>query len=953
MLHFRAGMRAFRIPFFQAAVTTALLTPAFLSGYSVAPRPGFVKPAAFDSAAVPPPSQSESGVYFLLSDEQEEIASQSHYRHYARKAINATGLPQISQISITYDTSYQKLDFHRVTLWRRGAPQELLSRLAPTRLRREGDWEWGMLDGQTTILFSLEDVRVDDIVEYEYTLRGDNPVFRGKGAGSNLLRYSEVVDKVRLRLLYPPGRNLQVSRRAGAGPFVSGLENGRMCLAWDLSKVPALAMDEDVPAWYDPYSRIQWSEYSDWGEVVNWALPLYELDKPLSPELLRVAAGLKGLEPGERIRRALRLVQDDIRYLGLEMGMSSHKPAHPNVVFARRFGDCKDKALLFCALLRETGLESAPVLVNSWNRRQVADYQPAPNAFNHVIARVRLPDGFYYFDPTLSHQRGDPLKNQTLPFGKGLAIVQGNFDFDDILMRDAERSRIEISQVFRLSRWEGECSLDVTSEYYGAEAEALRAQFAMSNRDKLAKEYLNYYANYYSHIRSRGEIISRDDATTNHITLIENYALDSLCARDEEGKLACSFYPQEIANCVRIPEERIRSSPYALAYPKNVSEDIEVNLPSALSFPRDREKISNPDFIFDWNERGSGRVLRMSYNYSSLEDNVSPEHYAAYLQAIDKIHSNLGAVIFPGAGSSMGLANFNFLLFFYCAVCLAVAVWICRKVMRMKILEPTQPLPWMEPRPIGGPLVLMGFGLVVQPFVRLYVMKSFLELFNTTTWNALTVPGHQSYNPVWLPLMLVEIFGSTVILCASLALWPLFFERQRLFPKAFMLFAGFGIAIGLADALGMMLLPESLHGGSRPKEIGTWIRDSIIALAWMGYLLKSSRARETFMLPLKEGSRPPAQVAEEQGQSTELPAEMEIPPEDAEAAKRMRLAKELLAESDSGRKLRKGQIVTLGIGLAVVVLAFMYGALPGIGAVSIYGSLISGIYLSKPKRRSR
>ena len=93
-------------------------------------------------------------------------------------------------------------------------------------------------------------------------------------------------------------------------------------------------------------------------------------------------------------------MQDEVRYFGIEMGSSTVKPGDPSTVFSRRFGDCKDKSLLFVTILRALGIEAYPVLVNSTVRRALADWQPSDGAFDHCIAVARCDDQTYWLDPT-------------------------------------------------------------------------------------------------------------------------------------------------------------------------------------------------------------------------------------------------------------------------------------------------------------------------------------------------------------------------------------------------------------------------------------------------------------------------------------------------------------------------------------------------------------------------
>ncbi len=52
-------------------------------------------------------------------------------------------------------------------------------------------------------------------------------------------------------------------------------------------------------------------------------------------------------------------------YVALEFGIYSYKPYPVTQIYARRFGDCKDKASLMIALLRAAGIEAEIALVRT------------------------------------------------------------------------------------------------------------------------------------------------------------------------------------------------------------------------------------------------------------------------------------------------------------------------------------------------------------------------------------------------------------------------------------------------------------------------------------------------------------------------------------------------------------------------------------------------------------
>ena len=65
----------------------------------------------------------------------------------------------------------------------------------------------------------------------------------------------------------------------------------------------------------------------------------------------------------ERVVAALEFVQSEIRYFSVSLGENSHRPASPDIVLKRRYGDCKDKSLLLMTLLDELKIPSKVVLL--------------------------------------------------------------------------------------------------------------------------------------------------------------------------------------------------------------------------------------------------------------------------------------------------------------------------------------------------------------------------------------------------------------------------------------------------------------------------------------------------------------------------------------------------------------------------------------------------------------
>jgi hypothetical protein len=137
------------------------------------------------------------------------------------------------------------------------------------------------------------------------------------------------------------------------------------------------------------------------------------VDQLAADETLRQAAHQavpRAMAELDKVRAIHALVLTGTRYVGLEFGIHGFKPYKVTQVLARRFGDCKDKAALMVALLREVGVEAELVLLRTRRAGRI-DTQPASLAvFDHAIAYV--PRLGLYLDGTAEFSGMDELPSQ-------------------------------------------------------------------------------------------------------------------------------------------------------------------------------------------------------------------------------------------------------------------------------------------------------------------------------------------------------------------------------------------------------------------------------------------------------------------------------------------------------------------------------------------------------------
>ena len=167
----------------SAITALSVLVPrlAAQAPYHVGAPPDWVQPIAWAVPAASPSGQVTQGFEMLLIDRQEIVRAPAieRFRHVVYRLLDEGAVQQHSQIEIVFDSSFEQLTLHAVTVIRNGRPIDQLGRNRIRVVQRESRLDYQIYDGSLSLVLLLEDVRRGDVVAYSYTRRGTNPVFRG------------------------------------------------------------------------------------------------------------------------------------------------------------------------------------------------------------------------------------------------------------------------------------------------------------------------------------------------------------------------------------------------------------------------------------------------------------------------------------------------------------------------------------------------------------------------------------------------------------------------------------------------------------------------------------------------------------------------------------------------------------------------------------------------------
>ncbi|HET6863230.1 MAG TPA: DUF3857 domain-containing transglutaminase family protein [Pyrinomonadaceae bacterium] len=644
------------------------------------PAPSWVRTVVAstgEETSLPPGTSSSQ----LLSDEQTKVAengSVERYFHYVTRVDGASGLDDLSQLRFYFEPSYQQLVIHYLRIQRGNSSIDILKPSEIKIVQQEEELDQQLYNGTLASVIFVNDLRIGDSVDYAYSINGENPVLGGRFTDTLYMADTEPIQEHVIRLIVPSDRSLAIKNNNTKLTFTSQSIGQDTEYLWYDKKIPAVSKDDYTPVWFDPYPSISVSEFRNWSDVVQWALPFYQQSPLRNRELIAKVEQWKQASSSseERIIAALRFVQDEIRYLGIELGRYSHQPTSPDQVFARRFGDCKDKSLLLSSILAAMDIDAVPVLINTRARETLDSWQPSPFAFDHVIVRATLNGKTYWFDPTISYQRGTLRTYYDPPYERALVLRPGEQALSQI-PRPAVGSR-SISIVESYNGGNGQpVTLNVATTYRGADADEVRYGLATESLADLSKEYLNYYADSMPSISANGLPVVKDDAITNTIEVTENYLIDDFWKNKAHSFLADKVY-------VELDKRGLsqRTMPLKLKYPLSVDQTILVNLGSGYDFPIGNERFSDDALSFQALAYKNGTQFVLHCSLITFADSVPVDKMQNHLQVLSEARGLAGFDLAQGSARPGFSAGLTIPLLLFLAFVLVVGGFVVVRLLR-------------------------------------------------------------------------------------------------------------------------------------------------------------------------------------------------------------------------------------------------------------------------------
>lgn len=265
-----------------------------------------------------------------------------------------------------------------------GAPNDVYNEYRVRSISAKDDADSGMVFGYS---YTTEDRSV--FSQDEWSFQSSSPVLSS--------RYT---------LVLPGGWRAEsvTFNHAKVEPTISG-----STYTWQLTNLSAIA-DEPLRgslsnlvarlavSYYPPASTSLpgIKTFANWSDVAGWMAELEDPQVTLSDAMTAKARELtaNAKTEYEKIQAIGHYVQK-VQYISIQTGLGrggGYRPHPASEVFAKSYGDCKDKANLMRAMLKIVGITAFAVSIYSGDPEYVRTDWPSPQQFNHCIIAVKVGD---------------------------------------------------------------------------------------------------------------------------------------------------------------------------------------------------------------------------------------------------------------------------------------------------------------------------------------------------------------------------------------------------------------------------------------------------------------------------------------------------------------------------------------------------------------------------------
>jgi transglutaminase-like putative cysteine protease len=523
----------------------------------IGPLPDWVKPCVLD---IEFKVEAPSHCTHLLLCRQIHAETKQTYVHTAARLETMQSVQHNSQWQLQFEPRTQLVTLHWIRVHRSGEVRDCANFEKIRLLQREAGLERFMIQGWFTILLLLEDVRPGDVVETCYTIESQPEILRDNCTHVFALPTGVAIGQFQFSVHHKTDRALKWRSSAPELKPEVQCENGAVIWTWKRENYQVPEAEINTPPDWIVFPWIQVSDCADWGVVADAAARAWSDDRT-GPAVEKLMEEITGGETDlvARASKAIQIVQDDFRYLNVDLDHGGHVPSAPETVAQRRYGDCKDLSLLLVRLLKNLQIPARPILVNNRLGRSVNAMLPMPELFNHAIVEFKLQDTVCWVDPVLKLQGGNALNRFIPDYGAGLPVDSAAKALSEPPRCGNKAAIYELTESILLDSTGALSPLSVLVRATGFHAESMRNQLAGLGKVEMGKQRLQHYTQRFLKASRTREIEVRDNRLNNEFFLAETFEIQGFTGeKDSKNRLVFAFPGNLVVAHLALPDSAPR-----------------------------------------------------------------------------------------------------------------------------------------------------------------------------------------------------------------------------------------------------------------------------------------------------------------------------------------------------------------------------------------------------------
>jgi hypothetical protein len=600
-------------------------------------------PAWVAECAYSPQFKAESHAPFtyLLENIQIHAERREFFNRRIIRLDTMDAVQHFSQWRLQFEPKTQLITLHTLKIRRGETETDHLNLNKAHVLQREEGLEKFVIHGWFTFLMILEDVRPGDILEFAYTIQSQPRLLPDNYSSFLALPLGAAVGKYQFVAQFAEARGMKWKSSADNLKPVETRTDGLVSWKWEGENFIGPKPEGQTPSWHLAFPWIQFSDIPDWKTIASavaeaWAATGNE------QSVTAMAQEIESKETGvpARIERAIRLIQDEYRYLSVNLEFGGQIPTAPETVIQRRFGDCKDLSWLLANLLRKLGVSARPILVNSIRRKTIGEFLPSPWLFDHVIVEFEFDGKRRWVDATLKQQGGGPFNRAVGKFDLGLPVDANAVELVSGPQVPAYSGLFELNENVLLATSGDPAFVAVVQKTEGFQADLLRQQLDKMGLEEMARQRLKSATGRFRNASRAGSLQYRDDREANRFVLAEVFEFHPLLASHPNPKLCrIPLSTNWVAGALVMPEKTERKTPFVLPYPCRLLHVMDIEAPAIqqIKVSDPSSKLSSPFVEFNRTTKAGHGYIVIKFELETKVDSVPASEVLEHRKTVEHV----------------------------------------------------------------------------------------------------------------------------------------------------------------------------------------------------------------------------------------------------------------------------------------------------------------------------